>query len=139
MADAWIDLADAIEGLRSTLTETIDRSAAERMHFHLEPVELTLQTVVTYDAHGKIGWKIIEAGGSRGSASTQVIKLTLTPLWTAPDGSLVNDPLISATLPAATGQAPRRDGGLSESGSTPNGPAAPAVRGVAAQSDTPDD
>ena len=79
-----LDLADAIEGLRSELTRAIEQGDArrERMRFRMsEPVVLEVQAVTTKDAHGKVGWKVVELGGSWTAANTHRITLKLTPEW----------------------------------------------------------
>jgi hypothetical protein len=86
-----VDLADAIEALRAELTEAIDRGRSQGMQFRVEPIELTLQAVVTKDANGKIGWGALGVGASYESASTQTLKLQLQPVWRMRDGSLVTD------------------------------------------------
>jgi hypothetical protein len=65
-----IGLADAIEALRAALTEAIDQGRAASMQFRVEPIELTLQAVVTKDASGKIGWGALGVGGGYESART---------------------------------------------------------------------
>ena len=93
---AGLALAAVIAGLREQLTEAIDEGAGKGMRFQLEPIELTLQTVVTDEGHGKVGWKVLEAGASRASESTQSLTLRLTPVWQAHDGSLIRDFTIAA-------------------------------------------
>ena len=90
-----ISLSDAIESLRTELTTAIEQGHNQRMRFVLAPVEMSLQVVVTKAASGKIGWKILEAGGSYQSAGTQTLNLTLTPYWTGEDGSPTTSPLIA--------------------------------------------
>lgn len=102
MSEVWVDLGDAIEGLRSALREAIDRGEGRGMHFRLAPVELTLQAVLTKEGTGKVGWKILEVGGSVQSATTQTLKLTLDPVWSTTEGVVVEDPLIAATLGGPT-------------------------------------
>ena len=58
------------------------------MQFEVEPVELTVQAVITKDANGKVGWGALGIGGSYESAVTQTLKLQLKPLWRNPDGTL---------------------------------------------------
>lgn len=96
MSAPWLDLADAIEGLRAALTEALDRGAGQGMHFQLAPIELTMQAVLTDEGHGKVGWKVVEVGGSLSSATTQTLKLSLTPVWKRQDGTLVRDFAISS-------------------------------------------
>jgi hypothetical protein len=50
------------------------------------------------EGNGKVGWKILEFGGSHESAVTQTLKLTLTPLWKRPDGTLVRDFTIASVI-----------------------------------------
>jgi hypothetical protein len=114
----WVDLAEAIAALRQQLTDAIDEGADKGMHFTLDPIELTVQATVTTEGNGKLGWKILEVGGSRESASTQTLTLKLTPVWKKHDGTVVRDPLIGAPLPAGgpSGEnpAPSGPGGLDE-------------------------
>ncbi|MEU4428455.1 trypco2 family protein [Actinoplanes sp. NPDC024001] len=81
-----VGLADSIEALRAQLTEAVNRGAGQSMLFQLSPIELELQAVVTKDVNGEIGWSLVGAGGSSGAATTQTLRLTLTPLWKGPDG-----------------------------------------------------
>src|SRR5688500_14640318 len=78
MADAVVGLAAAIEALRTELSGAMAAGGGQGMQFALEPIELTVQAVVTNEGNGKIGWKILEFGGSHESAVTQTLKLTLT-------------------------------------------------------------
>lgn len=86
-----IELAKAIESLRAALTEAVDKGRAQGMQFRIEPIELTLQAVVTTDVNGKVGWGALGVGGKYESASTQTLKLKLKPVWRLDDGSLVDD------------------------------------------------
>jgi hypothetical protein len=119
MADAWVDLADAIEGLRAALTEAIDRRQAKVHPCCRRPVELTLEAAVTYDGHGQVGWKILEFGGSRESSTTQTLKLSLTPVWQTAEGAVVADPLVSTVVP---GPASRSEGTLGAHRGAPSAP-----------------
>lgn len=79
-----LGLAEAIEGLRAELTSAIERGNAqrERMRFKVtEPVVLEVQAVTTKDARGKVGWKVVELGGSYTAANTHRITLKLCPEW----------------------------------------------------------
>ena len=91
MSGAIVGLAQAIEALRAELTEAMNAGRDEEMQFSLEPVELTLQAVLTKEGGGKLGWKVLEFGGSYEAATTQALKLRLTPLWKTKDGNLVGD------------------------------------------------
>ena len=94
-------VAAAIESLRHELTEAMQTGDAqrERMRFRLdEPIVLELHAAVTWTGDGKLGWKIIELGGSRTSADTHTLTLRLKPEWW--DGTqYTTDFRISATLP----------------------------------------
>jgi hypothetical protein len=98
MADAVVGLAAAIEALRTELSGAMAAGGGQGMQFALEPIELTVQAVVTVEGNGKIGWKILEFGGSHESAVTQTLKLTLAPVWKRPDGTLVRDFTIASVI-----------------------------------------
>jgi hypothetical protein len=97
VTDRSLGLAEVIEALRAELTAAINAGAGEHLQFALDPVDLTLQTVVSKDGAGKIGWKVLEFGGSVERADTQLLKLRLTPVWKRRDGTLVRDFTISST------------------------------------------
>jgi Trypsin-co-occurring domain 2 len=63
VSESTVELADAIEALRVGLTEALTRGLGHPMHFSLDPVELTVQAVVTKDAKGRIGWSLLGCGG----------------------------------------------------------------------------
>jgi hypothetical protein len=89
--DSIVGLAEAIEALRAALTEAIDQGRDQGMQFRVEPIELTLQAVVTKDAHGNIGWGALGIGGSYEGARTQTLTLKLKPVWRLQDNTLVED------------------------------------------------
>ena len=91
MDGAQLGLADVIEGLREELSAAIDQGADQQLQFALDPIELTLQTVVSKEGGGKVGWKVLEVGGTAKSADTQTLTLRLTPVWKKADGTLVRD------------------------------------------------
>jgi hypothetical protein len=102
MADkAIVGLADAVKALRGELVEAINDGQGEWMRFSLDPIELTVQAVVTRDVNGKIGWKILEFGAKYDSQTTQSITLKLTPQWRLSDGSLTTDFTIAGETPHA--------------------------------------
>src|SRR5262245_42959582 len=90
-----VGVAAAIEPLRAALTDAIDQGRGERMRFQVEPIELTLQAVVTKDAEGKIGWGALGVGGSYESARTQTLTLKLRPVWKTDDGRDVTEVIIA--------------------------------------------
>jgi len=96
-----LGLAEAIGALRAELATAMSEGSGKALQFTLDPVELSLQTVITKDANGKIGWQVLEVGGSYESAATHSLTLRLTPLWRSKDGRLVRDFTIAdASLPA---------------------------------------
>ena len=100
MDKAIVGLAAAIEALRAELTAALDEGNDDVLQFQLDPIELTAQAVITKDTTGKIGWKILEFGGSYESASTQSLTLRLTPVLKAADGTITKDFSIAAVAPA---------------------------------------
>ena len=91
-----VGLAEAIEALREALTDAVGRGKDQNMQFRVQPIELTLQVVVTKDGNGKIGWGALGVGGSFESARTQTLTLKLQPVWKTPDGALVDDFIIAS-------------------------------------------
>jgi hypothetical protein len=81
MTEHGVGLAAAIESLRQELLDAVDAGRDQPMRFQLSPIELTLQVALTKEANGKVGWRILELGGSLESVATQTIKLTLEPGW----------------------------------------------------------
>ena len=115
-----VGLADAIEALRAALTDAARRGDGQPMQFEVQPVQLTVQAVITKDANGKVGWGALGVGGSYESAVTQTLQLELKPLWQNPDGTLRRKVVIAdpAAGPARFGPAPLpgENGGADESG-----------------------
>jgi hypothetical protein len=107
MDKALVGVAEAIAALREELTVAMDEGVRKRIQFKPDPVELTMQVAVTKDADGKIGWKILEVGGSYQTATTQTLKLRLTPLWRQSDGTLVADYTIASVGDAGDSIGPR--------------------------------
>jgi Trypsin-co-occurring domain 2 len=91
VVDATVGLAAAIEALRAELSGAMLSGGGEGLLFELDPIELTVQAVVTTSGDGKVGWKILEFGASRESAVTQTLTFKLKPLWKRRDGTLVRD------------------------------------------------
>jgi Trypsin-co-occurring domain 2 len=88
---ALAGLADAIEALRTELSQAVAIGAGKPIQFELEPVELTVQAVVTNTKEGGLSWKILKAGVSHEREDTHTVKLTLRPVWQTPDGQVVSD------------------------------------------------
>jgi hypothetical protein len=108
-----VGLAEAIDALRAALTDAVERGKEQSMQFRVQPIELTLQAVVTKDANGKIGWGALGVGGSYDSARTQTLTLKLQPVWKTPDGALVEDFTIASqsAVPQHVGPRPEASGG----------------------------
>lgn len=100
MDDAVIGLAAAIEALRAELMDAVDQARGKAMQLRVEPIEVTMQVAVTREANGKLGWKVLELGGSYQAATTQTLTLRLQPVWRASDGRLTPDFTIAAAGPA---------------------------------------
>lgn len=94
----WASLSDAIEALRDDLGKAWWDGRNERVRFKVEPVELTVQVGVTKTGEGAAGikWHILTLGGQRKheTATTQVLKLRLQPVFYGPDGRKL-PPIIS--------------------------------------------
>ena len=90
-ADPVVGLAEAIQALREQLTQARRTGWFEELGFQVEPVELTIQAVVDKGADGKVGWGVLSVGGGYKSATTQTLKLTLTPVKREADGSVTRD------------------------------------------------
>jgi Trypsin-co-occurring domain 2 len=88
-----IPLATAIRALRSELVEAARQGAGEEVRFAMGPVELELQVEVSKEAGGEAGikfWLVSIGGkGSRTSATTHTVKLSLTPVSSTGDDVVV--------------------------------------------------
>lgn len=130
-----LDLAAAIEGLRAGLTQAMDAGAGEGVHFDVESIELTVQAVLTDEGHGRVGWKVLDVGGSREVANTQSLRLSLVPVWVSrSDGSVKRHPLIAGQVPGGPPTIP----GTPLAGSGVAGPGAGRGVGGSFGDDEPD-
>lgn len=102
MDKAVVGVSEAIEALRAELTEAVAKGEGQQIQFALDPIELTIEVVVTKDGSGKIGWKILEFGGSYEKAATQTLTLKLTPMLLKPDGTRTTDFTVAADTPTGT-------------------------------------
>lgn len=91
MDEVVVGLASAIEALRAELTDALAQGRGSAMRFRLEPVEVTVQAVVTKQADGKVGWSVLGLGGGYESTRTQTLTLRLSPVWQEADGRPVAD------------------------------------------------
>lgn len=109
-----VGLAEAIEALRSELTQAMIMGVGQGLRFTPGPVELTVEAAVTKNFGGKAGikWWLVEAGtdASRQSVVTQSLKISLQPVVVDSHGKIV-DALISGQE-ASPGKPPREGDGL---------------------------
>lgn len=79
-----IPLAEAIRALRSELVKAARQGAGEEVRFALGPIDLELQVEASAEAglSGGIKFWLVSLGGSgtRRSAATHTVKLSLTPV-----------------------------------------------------------
>jgi Trypsin-co-occurring domain 2 len=84
MAEMRIPLAEVIQSLRSELMDAMRVGSVEELKFGVGPVDMEFQLDVTKEVEAGTGvkfWVInADAKGSYTSASTQRVKLTLTPV-----------------------------------------------------------
>ncbi|RPF21460.1 trypco2 family protein [Myceligenerans xiligouense] len=78
-----IELAKAIEALRSELEAARSAGDGKGLRFEVGSVDLELQAAVTAEGGGSAGikWWLLEGGAeaSASRATTQTVKLSLTP------------------------------------------------------------
>jgi hypothetical protein len=86
-----VPVAKALEALRSELEAAMDAGKDSRLRFEATAIEVELQANVTLgtDIEAGIKWWLVNAGvkGSAERATTQIIKLTLTPKVVSDDGT----------------------------------------------------
>jgi NTP-dependent ternary system trypsin peptidase co-occuring protein len=92
-AELHIPLAHAIRALRRELVEAVRQGTDEEVKFALGPVELELQVEASKEAGGQAGiaFGLVTIGGkgSRSSATTHTIKLSLSPVSATGEGLIV--------------------------------------------------
>jgi hypothetical protein len=86
-----VPVAKAIEALRSELEAAMDAGKDSRLRFEATAIEVELQATVTLGTEAEAGvkWWLVNASakGSAERATTQVIRLTLTPKVVSEDGT----------------------------------------------------
>lgn len=107
MDRAAVGLAAALEALRAELIDAVLQGRSQPMQFRVEPIELTVQAAVTKGANGKIGWSVLELGGSAEASHTQTLTLRLTPVWKTRNGTLTQDFTIASAGPAGDAFGPQ--------------------------------
>jgi hypothetical protein len=95
MTNTGISLVSAIEQLRSDLYDVAAAGWKKELAFKLSPIELTLHVEVVKDKNGKLGWKIVEAGGSITRTNAQTLTIRLEPLWRTSDGAYTSEFIVS--------------------------------------------
>lgn len=93
-----VNLADAIEGLRAELMRAVYLGADSPMRFQPEPVELTVQAVVTSTKDGGLTWKLLTARLAKETAATHTVRLVLKPVWRSGNGELNDRISIASNL-----------------------------------------
>ena len=92
-AAGFVELASALEVLRSELEEAWEAGQGKRIRFRVSAITLTLQAVARWEREvgGKLRWYVLEAGGGAKSAeeATQTLVLTLSPGVYNENGELV--------------------------------------------------
>lgn len=98
-----MDLAAALESLRSELQIAWESGEASSIRFAVSEVKLTLEVVAKREAEGggKIRWWLVEAGGSvtAGTDRTQTLDLTLKPGIYDTQGKLVGPLAVAGDQP----------------------------------------
>lgn len=120
MDEPVVGLATAIRALQGELTEAAGKGWDPRMPLQVDPIELTVQVVLTTDGNGKIGWSVLSWDGAGRPAHTLTLRLTPvcntaedTPTRDGTNASagLIGD-IVTAQLPstatATTGSQPVR-------------------------------
>lgn len=86
-----VPIAKAIEALRSELEAAMDAGKDSRLRFEATAIDVELQATVTLgaDAGAGVKWWLVNADvrGSAERATTQIIRLKLTPKVVSDDGT----------------------------------------------------
>ncbi|WP_369265200.1 trypco2 family protein [Streptomyces sp. R35] len=103
-----VPLADAIAALRAELFQAWLDADNQQLRFRVSPVELTLQTAVTWTGKGTAGikWWLLDIGAeaSRAGTTTQTIKLSLDPVTLDAAGNVVSVFIDAPDVSAGAGQ-----------------------------------
>jgi hypothetical protein len=101
-AEFEIPLAEAVRALRSELVEAVREGAGEEVRFALGPVELELALALTKEAgvEGGVRFWVVSLGGkgTRTTASTHTVRLTLTPVLVDVDGTVHTDVVVGSEV-----------------------------------------
>ncbi len=91
MSEVDVSLSSAIDALRRELVAALEQGKDAEVRFALGPVELEFQVEISYDAGGEAGvrfWVVTLGGkGSRSSATTHTVRVSLSPVLAADVGT----------------------------------------------------
>jgi hypothetical protein len=89
VADSWVRLADAVQGIRAELDKAMSAGADQEVQFEVGPIELEFVVDVQKEAKGGIGvavWVLSVTGkGGASRESTNRIKVVLNPKTSSGD------------------------------------------------------
>lgn len=95
-----IGIADAIESLRTDLSEAIARGDGQALRFKVEGIELELAVVCEVGGNSKASFHVLgigaEVGGKVGATTTHRVKLSLKP---ADQDGKAKDTYVHGTIP----------------------------------------
>ncbi len=81
--DSWVELSDAVRGVRQALIKAASEGATSDLRFEVEAVELEFAVDVRRDADGQAGVKVwvasLSARGTRSRQTTHRLKVALKP------------------------------------------------------------
>jgi hypothetical protein len=91
VSEVGVPLAAAIEALRGELVAALEEGKDAEVRFALGPVELEFQVEVSREAGADVGvkfWVVALGGkGSRSTATTHTVRLSLSPVLAADVGT----------------------------------------------------
>ncbi len=86
MSDA-VSLDQFIQDLRAQLEAAIMHRPKKGLHFEVGEIELELQLSQEKKTDGKLAFKVLGIGASKGQSVGHVVRLKLNPKVTDPEGS----------------------------------------------------
>jgi hypothetical protein len=118
-----VSVGQAIEALRVELEAAVGEGDGRRVRFGLGVVRLELTAAFTKVGSGKLGWKIIEVGGSLQDVQTQTLTVELVPqVRDEGTGEYTTDFLVSGVVQPASkrsSEATSLEGGASPESTVP--------------------
>jgi hypothetical protein len=80
---SWVELPDAVRGIRQALTKAASEGATSGLRFEVETVELEFAVDVRREADGQAGVKVwvasLSTRGARSRQTTHRLKVALRP------------------------------------------------------------